>query len=216
MARGIVRKNTERTELPPAGDARREMMSKRADDLDELAEELAGDVEAGRIDPSKYQPINEILQHLDASEVSNRQDEYEYKWESTARSGYFIRKAQLEGWTVVQGEDPEAKDLMGVRGDTTRHWGDCVLVRCRKDVFLRNQRRDRARRRMQQEGVTETLAEYADKLKQYGIIVHTSATGPMMERMMARAGARQIAGQKIGDMLKSDQGVPGMPVPGRK
>lgn len=217
MRRAIKRRTAETIQptLPPAGDERRETLAKRKDELDELAEELAGEVDAGKIDPSKYEPINEILQHLDSSEVTNRLPEYEYLWQSTARSGYFIRKSQLEGYEVVQGDMPEAKELMGIRADTTRHWGDCILMRIRKDLHLRNQRRDRARRRMQQEGVTETLAEYQDRLRQYGIIVHTDAQGKMMERMMSRAAARQVAGQKIGDMLKSPQGIPGLPVPGR-
>lgn len=202
-------------DLPPAGDERREVLSKRKDELDELAEELAGDVEAGKIDPSKYEPINEILQHLDSSEVTGRLPEYEYLWQFTGRSGFFVRKSQIDGWEVVQGDMPEAKELKGIGADTTRHWGDCILMRIRKDLALRNQRRDRARRRMQQEGVTETLAEYQEKLRQYGIIVHTDASGPMMERMMSRAAARQVAGQQIGNMLKSPQGVPGLPVPGR-
>lgn len=201
--------------LPPPGDERREELAKRSDELDALAEELAGDVEAGKIDPSKFQPINEILQHLDSSEVSGRLPEYEYVWQATARSGYFIRKSQIEGWEVVQGDMPEAKELKGIAADTTRHWGDCILMRIRKDLALRNARRDRARRRMQQEGVTEVLAEYQDKLRKYGIIVHTDASGQMMDRMMSRAAARQVAGQQIGNMLKSEQGVPGLPLPGR-
>ncbi len=217
-ARGIKKNQAAHIEpnLPPAGDERKEVLARRKDELDELAEELANDVEAGKIDPTKYQPINEILQHLDSSEVTGRLPEYEYHWQFTGRSGYFIRKAQIEGWEVVQGDNPEAKELKGIGADTTRRWGDCILMRIRKDLALRNLRKDRARRRMQQEGVTETLAEYQDKLRQYGIIVHTEASGEMMNRMQQRAAARQVAGQALGNMLKSESGVPGLPLPGRK
>jgi hypothetical protein len=203
--------------LPPAGDARREVLHARDDALAEEAETRAATEDRGRIDPAKLRVENELAQHFNELEVSNQDPAYAYAWTFTGQHGLAIKTKLSQGWEVVQGDLREAEELKGMGGDTTRKLGDTLLMRCRRDRYIKLQRRDADLRDRQQDGIAGRLTELGDKYRDKGVIVHAGegVNPDLMRTMATRAQSRQSAGQRFGQMLRRGT-VPGAPAPGRR
>ncbi len=211
MTQPIAERSPE--DLPPPGDARRSVLKQRTDKLEQEAEERAESTERVRIDPKKFEVENEIAQHFNDMEVTNRLPEYDYSWVFTGLNGIKIREkiSMLpRGWHVVQGDDPECIELKGIGADTTRRVGDTILMRIQKDRHLILKQRNINLRKAQQEGVTAGLREAGDKYRKHGIIVHTGedVSDETFKIMQKRAQARGIAGKQFNDAIRTGT-VPG-------
>lgn len=197
-----------RPNLPPAGDARREVLKGREDQLQERGEEEFKD--RGKIDPEKLKPDNEILgpisENFDILGVTKMQKGFRYKWVFTGYNGFFANHARLEGWVPVQGDDPEAEERKWV--DSTRKLGDTLLYRISEEKYKVLQRRDYQKRMLQQESIESTIEEIGDKTP--GVTVHRVGSNPALhKRLQAQALAQQLAQLKFNQMVRSGR-VPGM------
>lgn len=207
----------------PAGDERREAERIAADTLAEAAETQMP--EGGAIDPRKFRVENELAQHFNDLEVSEAQPEYEYCWVQAGFAGRFIKaklseRVRMNGtmesvWEVVQGDMPEARELKGMMADTTRRLGDVILMRARKDRFLRVKQLREARRQAMFSGTTTELEEMGRMLRGRGVIIHTNLGGDQLEAMGRRAEMRQMASQMVENMLRTGT-VPGLGRPGSR
>ena len=202
------------TDLPSAGDERRDVLAQRGDALEEKAETLSQD--RGRIDPSKLRVENELAQHFNELDVSNQDPAYVYKWVQAGFYGRFIKAELSKHWEVVQGDMPEAIELKGMGADTTRRLGDVILMRCRKDIFKRLMRQEEAHRRAVESGVTSEVEELGRRYEKYGLIVHTGEglSPALLKRMQTSAAAKQVVGKQV-DQLIRDGRMPGAPAPRR-
>src|SRR3972149_1986072 len=202
------------TTLSPAGDARRELLAERQDALEEQLEGVGDEV--GRIDPKALEVENELAQHFNELEVSNRGPGYMYGWVYSGQHGRMIRLKITEQWEVVQGDMREAEEMKGIGTDTTRRLGDVILMRIRKDRYVLLQRREAEKGHRQQEGVTSTLEEMGESLSRRGIVVHTdlkSMNPQMLKRMQNRAAAQKISTGRVAQWLREGR-MPGTPAPG--
>ena len=205
----------------PAGDARREAMREAEDTLAEAAE--AASDERGAIDPRAFKIENEIARYFNELEVSNPDPAYQYRWVQAGFHGRFIKMAQTERvpeggglapcWEVVQGDMPECMELRGPAADTTRRLGDVILMRCRKDRFLKLQRMRDARRAALQSGSTTELEELGRQYRHRGVIIHTNLGDAMAEGRGTLL--RQQGLQMVSDMIREGS-VPGLGVPGSR
>lgn len=207
----------------PAGDERREAEARSADDLAERAETRG--VEGGAIDPKAFKIDREIASRFNELEVTNAQPEYEYCWVNAGHAGRFIKAKLSERvrmgqsivpvWEVVQGEMPEAIELRGMMADTTRRLGDVVLMRAKKDVFLRVKQLRQAHLQAMQNGTTTELQELGERYRHRGVVIRTSFAEDQLEVMGRRAMARQQAHQILDGMMR-DGTVPGLGRPGSR
>lgn len=209
----------------PAGDARREAQAAVKDQLAETAETQG--FERGVIDPRKFKIENEIAMHFNDLEVSEAQPEYEYCWVQAGFSGRFIKeklsvRVRLGGtmepvWEVVNGDMPEARELKGQMADTTRRLGDVILMRARKDRFLRVKQLREAHKAAMFTGTTTELEEMARILSTRGVsaVVRTDMAGDQLQAMAQRAAIRQQAAQMVSGMLRAGT-VPGLGQPGSR
>lgn len=219
--------NNAEINLPEAGFAREEELSKRHDNLQEAAEKLANNQEVETIDPSKLKLDREIQyvlnQPADPLSIPDALPDFDYCWVYSGREGQKVweKKAlkiagMKSGWHVVEGNMSEAKEFTSA-GDTTRRIGDAVLMRILKedhDILLSYQE---YRRKLQQEGITSDLRKLGDKWQNRGFIVHddvegvrTSGNDNMMHTLKNRA-SRGLGHKMVNTMIKKGT-VPGMPV----
>lgn len=128
----ITRKSADATQLP-AGHARDEQIKINADLNAERIEQAAQT--SGAINPAAFAPDREILAHTDGLEVSNKQPGFVYSWKlfdnPKSNVGYWVNQAKIQGWQVVCGDMPEAKEHEIAGG--MRKIGDCVLMRIPAD-----------------------------------------------------------------------------------
>ena len=196
--------------LPPPGDARREELSRRTDELEEQAGSMEG---AGAINPESLRVENELASKFNLLDVSNADPMYQYSWVNYINQhGLFVKMKLSEGWEVVRADMLECAEL--VQADTTRKLGDVLLMRITYDRYKRieNQRREAVRR--QNAAVTQDLRDLGDKVAGTGVIVHTDKIPDhTMKAMQSRAEASRIAGRKFDGMVREGN-VPGMPGPG--
>lgn len=208
----------------PAGDARREAQRAAADDLAERAETAGPD--GGAIDPKALVIDSELAQHFNELEVTNADPAYEYCWVQAGFHGRFVKQKLTERvpeswgmapvWEVVQGDMAEAPELRGNVGlDTTRRLGDVILMRARKDRYLKSKRVRDARRAAMFSGTTTELEELGRQYRHRGIIVHTNMGQEQLDLMGRRAAMRQQASQMVDGMLR-DGSVPGLGAPGTR
>lgn len=170
--------------LPPAGDERREELKRRADSLRAAADQLASAAGVEAIDLSKVKPENEIADAFDPLsgmlKVSDANDaEYVYKWEQADLYGRFgniwVTSSKALGYETVSGSMPEAREHRQVDG--TRRVGDAILMRIRKERYAALQARQRRVNVARQEGVGVQLIEAAEKAGISAIDL-TSPTAP--------------------------------------
>ena len=200
--------------LPPPGDARREVLAERTDDLAERAEGMADQVDLHSVNPAALKKDREI-QHLishDALTVSNaNHDMYRYKWVTdkypTNSPGIAVmrelaRKVIINGtahvcWEMVRGDMPESRELKTAEG--TRRVGDCILMRCRVDMYMFIEKEQRERQQRQQNGVDSHLIELGEK---------ANRMGGGTTRSFQKAHAAELAQNQFTSMLK-DGSIPG-------
>lgn len=205
--------------LPPPGDARRETLRERADQLEEAAETAAP--EGGRIDPRAFEVDREIAQwtrgEVNSLSVTGALPERRYCWVPTDQHGLYVKLKAAQGWAVVQGDDPEALELRGIGADTTRRLGDCILMWIRADRYLLLQRAAAAHQRAQEEGVNAALYDLADKAKttirEFDAPLSPTSARAVNRRVIRRAAAR-AGGRHLFDRALRKGTVPGMPAPG--
>lgn len=212
----VIRQGSGVDDLPPAGDAQREMLREREDDLAEAAETLAGAADVHVAKPDAYQIENELAQHFNELEVSNQDPAFAYCWVQSGFYGRMVKMKLTEGWEVVQGDMEEAIELKGMGADTTRRLGDVILMRISRDRYLKLKLREKNKRIAQEQSVTGTLAEMGHKYRDLGLVVHTDLKDlhpQTVSRMAARAEAIGQA-EKIQDEWVRQGRVPGRPAPG--
>ena len=182
----------------------KETQARNADALAEAAEKYEG----GTIDLKDIEEDREIQYHLNHNEleVTGKKPGRVYKWVYTGQQGRFVMQAKQQGWVVVTGDDPEAIELKSV--DNTRRLADVLLMWTSESRYQKITARQQDLNRRQQEGITASLEEQANK---HGVIVHDGGNSPTMSAVMKRAGARQTAAHAVGSMLKAGS-VPGMRV----
>lgn len=160
--------------LPPAGDARREELLRRRDELQAQLGEL--DVEAGRINPEILKKVEpELAQYFNMMEVSNPDPAYKYFWIFTGQHQQRVKWKLSQGAEVVQGDMPECLELRGLGADTTRRIGDVILMRMRVDRYKLLQRQREKTARTQREGVETVLRDMGDRYRRYGVKVRNTA-----------------------------------------
>lgn len=200
--------------LPPAGDARREELRRRADALDAAAEALRESAGIESANPAAFEVDNEIGRFsgggFDGSQVSGALGDFVYVWEqadiNNRQGGLWVTQAKALGWEVVQGDMPEARERRYVDG--TRRWGDTILLRIRKERYAALEAADRRRRLARSEGISLAILEEAERK---GIKVHdlTSDATPAGIRQLAaaqRAAAEAARSTMVSTMRQAGRG----------
>ena len=205
--------------LPPAGDARREVLKERADRLEEAAEQLTASGDLNAVNPAAFTEIDpEIAQHFDEytneCEVTDKRAGYVYCWVyaplHAGRSTRQVQEKKYLGWHVVEGGDPECDHLR--QADGCRRIGDTILMRTTQARYDELIRREEVKRRMREEGVDRGIAELNERaLQAGGSIKPMSQINPRVAQAMQ---ARSLSNQKLDQWIRQGQ-VPGMPAPGR-
>ena len=172
-------------ELPPPGDARREVLKQRDADLQAQIERVGQSIVLNNIDPKYLQIIREIQQRTSYLNVSNRKPGYVYAW--VTKNNWNNHRTRLEavGYEVVQGDDPEALELKGTSGiaagtgtpDTTRQLGDVILMRIKEEYYIAQKAREHARTLAMQVASASTLITMARPYFNRGIRVGTQVQG---------------------------------------
>lgn len=165
--------------LPPPGHARDETRKERADALEAEIDRISNAIVQGTVDASKMAQMDELTGQLDGLDVSNRQPGFEYGWVSKNNYGNnHFQKARMEGWEVVQGDDPEALELRGTDRvtpggppDSTRHLGDVILMRISRERYVILQARQRARTMQLHSAADSRLVSLAHSLRDKGVII---------------------------------------------
>lgn len=162
--------------LPPPGYQRDEYLRKQDDRLQREVERTAAQMIMGTLDPSKLQIENEIRNRTRYLHVSNMQPGFKYAWISKNNHMSHIRRLQQVGWQTVQGDDPEAMELIGTGGpgsgagspDTTRQLGDVILMRIPLEIYTMIRAMEHARTIQLQHASASNLIALVDKYKGYG------------------------------------------------
>ena len=219
--------------LPPAGDARRDELKRREDDLQRQVDELSATSEIGAIDPRAFEVDREIAHHYDPQSMSvlsitNPRPEREYCWTNfVSQHGSMVWLKKAEGWQVVQGDDPECRDSMS-GADTTRRRGDLILMwisKARK-ASLDQIAINRAER--QRHGIVSELHDHAARTEGKIIVHdpdagdtskhsrHTRTVGTASETLLTPRQQAIVSEAKrnLGEALRNE--IPGLPIPGRK
>lgn len=201
------------SELPPPGDARRDELKKRDDDLNmrlkAIEEALGLDNSAGpTVDVARIPIENEIASKFDYLKVSEAQPEYAYYWANVASQyGLDVTAHQVMGYEIVCGSMPEAMNCKDELG--RRKIGDVILMRIKLDEYLKLRQLDRQKRQMREDGVTATLQAMSDRWGRRGVRLHQELNEYQMGRLARKAQAQQIARQQFDDMLRTGR-VQGM------
>lgn len=207
-------------DLPPAGDARREELLRRADELEQEAAAVTSELNA--MNPKALKVEREIAQHImgDFNELSvpNADPAFAYCWvynDPSRRLGNrWILGKKSEGWEIVYHDQEDAKGLEHARhADGSIVIGDVTLMRLSLDRFLLLERKRRAHQKAVESGITSELEEMADKYAGSGVVVRTPENMPpdMLKRMAGSVAARQMAGQRFDKMIRTGT-VPGAQV----
>jgi hypothetical protein len=206
--------------LPPPGDARREVLDARQDQLDEAAEAPLdeGQAEVNAINPKALRVESELASQFNALEVSGALPEYRYLWCYTGQHGTVIKWQLAQGYEVVQGEMPEAMEQKGLAGDTTRRIGDTILLRIRLDRYLRIERARQQRQQAQEASSAAGLYALAEKhpaikVREFNNPAELSPDGAQRRGVTTRQLARGAATRRFDTLLRQGR-VPGMPAPG--
>ena len=225
MSKKTIRMGDSR--LPPPGDARREELSKRTDNLQEAAETLANEQEVYAMDPESpaLTPDRELAKLFDSRTmsmltVSNPQPGWRYSWANAVnQSGLQVMMKKYEGWQVVSGPDVECTEHKGPDG--TRRVADVLLLKIPEAQYQRLAERDAIRRDRQQRGVAAELEALGHKYRDKGLKVHTPNTEISKHGFVKseqtydprRAMIEKEARTQLGHMVKEE--IPGVPIPGK-
>lgn len=197
-------------DLPEAGHERREALKRREDNLQAEVDRMARKMISGTVDPKALEVVNEIAGKTQYLSVSNAQPGKVYAWVSTRAHGHHIQALKPLGWEVVQGKDPEALELKGQDGGTTRQLGDVILMRIDRDRYIVLKAREQARTRQIQQSSAAGLIEMGERHRDKGFIVRPwgmdTMEGPEIQPQ--RLGRKQA--MKMVDKALRRGTVPGM------
>ena len=189
--------------LPPAGNARQEVLKARTDQLAEAAETKAAQLGAESIPHEALEPDYEIINNFDGLAVSEKQPSFIYKWvlfdNPIANKGYWVNQAKISGWQVVCGDMPEAKEHEIVGG--MRKIGDTVLMRIPAARYAVLEAKERASIEARERAVNSNLMELGRKR---GVIVKVDEglDKKTLNTMEARARGSMAATQKFDRALR--------------
>ena len=199
--------------LPEAGHARREAIKRREETLEMQIARLSEKMMNGTIDPKELEIVNEIASKTQYLSVSGAQAGYVYSWASKNRSGQHIQAMKGLGWETVQGDDPEALELKGMDGGTTRQLGDVILMRIRKEVYIVLKAQEQVKARRVQQNSASTLVELGDRYRDKGFSVRPyhmdTFSGPPIRSN--RISSQRTAMQQLDTDLRNGT-VPGMEI----
>lgn len=220
--------------LPPPGYTRDEILRMRTGELEKLADELSE--HALSIDPRSL-GIDREIQFALSNALTDLQNDHEYCLVCTRQDGKDVWDKKLEGWEVVCGDMPEAKNLKNVgAADSTRRIGDTILMRITKEKYIRVIAGQRLAARKRESLVSAGVIQAGERAaaKSDGKIrliedptARKMPGGNLVDVMEARSGRRghpktmkdrafhQQAQQGVDQMLKEGR-VPGLPAPGGK
>lgn len=196
--------------LPPPGHERREELKEREESLQQQIDRMANKLLSGQLDAKALEIENEIASKTQYLSVANARPEYVYAWVSKNRHQQHIQALRPLGWEVVQGDDPEAMELKGQDGGTTRQLGDVILMRIHRDRYIVIKAKEQAQTRHIQRASAAGLVELGDKYRNKGFIVRPwgmdSMEGPDIN---PQAMSRKQAMKMVEKHLKAGT-VPGM------
>lgn len=200
-------------ELPEPGHERREVLKRRQATLEEQIARLSEKMLRGTIDAKELEIVNEIASKTQFLSVSGAQPEFVYAWVSKNRYSQHIQAAKAQGWEVVQGNDPEALELKGMDGSTTRQLGDVILMRIKKDIYIVLKAQEQLKTRRIQQNSASTLVELGEKYKRHGFNVrpHGMDTFEGPEIRSNRISSHGTALQQLDSQLRNGT-VPGMEI----
>jgi hypothetical protein len=200
-------------ELPEPGHERREVLKRRQATLEEQIARLSEKMLHGTIDAKELEIVNEIASKTQFLAVSGAQSDYVYAWVSKNRYSQHIQSAKAQGWEVVQGNDPEALELKGMDGSTTRQLGDVILMRIKKDIFIVLKAQEQAKTKRIQQNSASTLVDLGDKYRSKGFSVrpHGMDTFAGPEIRSNRLSSHSTALQQLDAHLRAGT-VPGMEI----
>lgn len=224
--RGRPRKHN----LPPAGDAQRDELKRREDQLHARAEKEIP--QGGAIRSDVLKEDREVLSEIydfngyNQLQVKGALPDYVYKWVKIATANSptdMVAQEQVfavidaDGnrvpcWEVVCGSMPEASDCKDATG--VRRIVDVILMRCRKDRYEALMRYQAEQHARQVAGVNATALEMGERLRGRGITVSEIGTTPQDWVKTRQEGMRHLAMQGLGNQIREGT-VPGLPVPGR-
>jgi hypothetical protein len=159
--------------LPPPGDERREVLKKRLEALNVEAEKIASELGIERADPARLREDREAryaYEKLAASvdddvPISNRQPGFHYAcvWRDPfGRLGNRVVFSYIkDGWEVVKGDMPEARDCPQMGPCSERYYADTILMRIPVERYEAMRRKNLALRIAREEGVPADLLEKA-------------------------------------------------------
>lgn len=200
-------------ELPEPGHERREALKRREATLEQQIARLSEKILRGSIDTKELEIVNELASKTQYLSVSGARPEFVYSWVSKNRHGQHIQTLKAQGWETVQGDDPEALELKGMDGSTTRQLGDVILMRIKKDIYIVLKAQEQVKTRRQQQNSASTLAEMGDKYRSLGFNVSpykmNSLAGPDIHSHRLSRGGTAL--QQLDAQLR-DGTVPGMEI----
>jgi hypothetical protein len=163
--------------LPPPGDARREELRKRYDNLMQEGAQIAAELEQEKVNPEALKPDYNVRSEAYANKdgnlptddvelkITNKQPGFKYAWihrDRFGNTGDVQTNMMLKlGWEVVTGDMPEARERMAATGE--RHLIDTRLMRIRVEVDAENQRKNRIYRQWRETGISQDLLDSVDK-----------------------------------------------------
>lgn len=201
-------------ELPEPGHARREAQKRRQETLEQQIARLADKMLSGEIDEKELEICNEIASKTQYLAVHGAKPDYVYGWVSTNRHSQHVQAAKAQGWEVVQGDDPEALELKGMDGGTTRRLGDVLLMRIKKDVYIVIKAQEQLKTKRVQQASASTLVEMGMKYRDQGFSVRPyqmdSFAGP--EIRPHRLSTQGSALEQMDAALRAGT-VPGLEIP---
>lgn len=200
-------------ELPEAGHERREVLKRREATLEEQIARLSQKMMSGAIDAKELEICNELASKTQYLSVNGAQSDYVYGWVSKNRHGQHIQAAKSQGWEIVQGDDPEALELKGMDGSTTRQLGDVILMKIKKDIYIVLKAQEQVKAKRIQQNSAGNLIEMGNKYRHLGFNVkpHQMATleGPDV-RPKPMSSKRGVSSQM--DAALRNGTVPGMEI----
>ena len=210
--------------LDPPGAGRDAALAQEAEHLIQRAQEIMGQMtvnpasDALEIEREVRQAMNDINEVY----VSNVQPGYTYAWiyrdPHNEYGGRYVRRMQAIGWEVVSADNLEAKEHRFADG--TRVVADCLLMRLKLERRAALDKRDRALRDAQQDGIVSRVHDLAERA---GTRVYDKLPGFVEEAISSQADQRRgralreyrnmNKNGRVDQMLKTGT-IPGVSRPG--
>lgn len=201
--------------LPSPGHLKDEELRRRTDNLQQAIDENSFDT--GKIPDKLLEPDREILYDITQGymQIGKNRPEYVTKWVNYVnQNGSKVWQEKAQGWQVATTREfPEGEHLK--REDRTLRVGDVLLMFIKKDLHENILKRQEERKRAQLFGVESEVRAFAAKHSNIFTDVSSEFNGNMpahiSNRMHAKATARKVAAQHLGNRMKSGL-VEGLPI----